>query len=144
MQSSGTPKSIRDVGVRVSYYGADYTATISSFIDHLIADLQTKGARLPAATLPISPDTFNDKLPRIDNELHRVHLAGMAEYLANLSGQKPPAWCEDETYFMEEPLFMGAREAWGELKKATPSAFRRRMLFCGQTLTKLTNSLQKA
>jgi hypothetical protein len=142
MQSSGAPQTLRDVGVRVTSFGADYTATLGRFIDVLIADLEAKDATLPCATLPISADFFKDKLPPMDNELHRVHLAGMAEHLAHLSGQRPPPWCETETYFLGQPLFLGAREAWGQLKKTTPSAFRRRMLFCGETLTKVTERLQ--
>ena len=132
-----TPKSLRDIADTV-VAGGDYTFAMKEFIDNVIRDLRSKGARRSDATLPVGAEFFVDEPPVIEKPIHRVHLAGMAEYLANLSGQPTPAWCLRSEFFLDEPLIFGGSAAARETSIAeTPGAFSKRQLFCGRSLAKL-------
>ena len=128
------PASLHAVGELVSG-GHDYAFAMKEFIDCLIglaAASQEAGApdKVPA-------EVFSDEPPHLESPVHRAHLAGMAETLARMAGGEPPAWCHDSKYFLREPVFFGGRHSRHLVLAGTPSAFRRRMLFCGPVLSKL-------
>ena len=100
-----------------------------------------KGAWSSAFVLPIDAGVFRDPPPMLPNKLHRVHLAGLAEYLANLSGAQPPPWCLDDELYLEEPVFFGGRAAKETTIRETPAAFRNRLLFTGRALVKIFTML---
>ena len=63
-----------------------------------------------------------------------VWLAGAAEYLAQQHGLSIPAWCLAKWRFLDQPLFISSGERAKSLALVeTPSAFRRRNLFCGRS-----------
>lgn len=137
MQFLSPPESLRDISVMVGTHGADYTNMVKEFIDHLIRDLKAKGARKCDVVLPIDASVFVDEPVHLPKLVQRVHLAGLAEHMANLSGQRAPAWCLRQEFFLAEPLYMGGPAALKRTLVETPAAFRRRLFFCGRALVKL-------
>ena len=131
------PESLRDVSVLVDTHGADYTNMVKEFIDHLIRDLTAKGARKRDSLLSINPAVFRDEPTHLPKLVQRVHLAGLAEHMANLSGQPAPAWCQRQEFFLAEPLYMCGPAARERTLAETPAAFRRRLFFCVRVLVKL-------
>jgi hypothetical protein len=72
-----------------------------------------------------------DEPARLDNARDHATLAAIAEHLArrwNLPAV--PAWTDDPSRFLPEPYFTTAIEAlWPMLRKESPPAFRRRLIF---------------
>jgi len=131
-----TPRSLRDVA-ETTAAGGDYTFAMKEFIDNVIRDLRSKGCRKGDAILPVNVAMYLDEPVVLDKPIQRVHLAGMAEYLANLSGQPAPEWCLRPEFSLDEPLFFGGAKARDTAISETPAAFRKRQLFTGRSLSKL-------
>jgi hypothetical protein len=136
------PRTIRQVGVNVAN-GAPYASMMKEFIDSLIRDLRAKGARRGAVALPVDSAMIAEEPPRLDDPVHRVHLAGMAEHIARIGGMSPPEWTEKPEFFLAEPVFMGGESGRHLALAETPGPFRRRQLFCGRALAKLSASLEE-
>lgn len=116
---------------------AGYPAAMKEFIDHLIRTVRWRDG------VPIVPaQAFADEPDDPGNSVLRAHLGGMAEHMAGLSGADAPAWCEVPGYFLDEPHFTGGEMSRPALLGTTPEAFRRRNLFCGPVLEKLTRASQ--
>jgi len=62
-----------------------------------------------------------------------AYLAGLSEYLARRAGMQPPAWTELPQYFLREPAQFGGPNFQRLALIETPSAWRRRLVFCGQS-----------
>jgi len=131
------PKSLKEVGERVTLHGEGYQSAMKEFIDYLIRDLKMKGARTGNLVYPIEVSAYEEEPPEVPRELHRVHLAGMCEHLANLSARQPPDWCLRQEFFLQEPVFIGGPAGMKTKLVETPAAFRKRLLFCGPALEKL-------
>ena len=133
------PRSLHDAATMVVVHGGDYTNAIKELVDHLIRDLTAKGARKGDVVLPIDAAVFCDEAEHLAGLrlLQRVHLAGLAEYMANLSAQPAPGWCERPEFFLLEPFVVGGAAARERTVAETPAAFRRRLFFTGRALAKL-------
>lgn len=104
--------------------GADTLRRINHFVAQFMHDIKRLG--LTAEMLSDAPESTGDRI--ID-----TYLAALAEHLAQQYGLSVPAWSQAQHYCLEDPVFI----AWGPNSRAlalveTPSAFRRRNLFCGQ------------
>src|SRR5260221_702385 len=93
------PTTLYDIGL-ISAEGYSYISAVKEFIDHLIRDLKAKGVYSDDAILPISVDAFREQPPHLPVAWQCAYLAGLAEYLAVLSGQRPPEWSERAEYFL--------------------------------------------
>lgn len=118
----GKAKTIKEVSQAVSD-DREFTVVFKEFLDHFIESGSL-------AMLLDEPDY-------VAEDRERTYLAGAAEYLASYLKTPPPAWVEKDIYFLRKPIVFGGRSAMMQNIKDTPSSFRRRMLFCGLTLTKL-------
>lgn len=128
------PKSLAEVALDVSE-GQDYASAVKEFIDEIISSAAAPTD--PYGFYQIPSSHYEDEPDGISDPILRVHLAGLAENLATISGQQPPDWSEKEAYFLREPVYVGGRRSRGHLTSDTPAAFRRRLLFCGPSLSKL-------
>lgn len=130
---SPKPKSILEVSISVRN-GHDYTCAVKEFIDEVISLSIAPKTRYDFYTIPRS--VFEDEPLWLDNSTFRAHLAGLAENLALLTGEQPPVWSEEEIYFLKTPVILGGARSHSHIVKETGSAFRRRLLFCGVSLSK--------
>lgn len=73
----------------------------------------------------------------LDDVVQHVYLAGVAEYLAFWIGIKKPGWVENPDRFLKESVHFGQQHSTVYIQMETPFSFRRRMLFCGDTMKKL-------
>ncbi|MFZ4538904.1 hypothetical protein [Propionivibrio sp.] len=62
-----------------------------------------------------------------------VYLAGLAEYLSQNHNLVVPSWANDPQNFLKEPYYTGSKRLQDLLTATTPSAWRRRLLFCGES-----------
>lgn len=60
-------------------------------------------------------------------------IAGLAEFISQKLNVPPPTWTFDSAYFLKEPTFIGSTNLKGYLIGTTPSAWRRRLVFCGES-----------
>ena len=104
----------------------------------LSADVERKEGD---AVLVLRSSFIEDEPFRLSDPVQRAHMAGMAEYVSQLSCTRPPAWVEIEDYFLPEPVYIGSPRVHEILRTETPSAFRRRNLFCGRVAEKLIRLL---
>jgi hypothetical protein len=65
-----------------------------------------------------------------------AYFAGLAEHAATILDVDPPAWVEAPTRFLSRPFFMGGPGMRTVALVETPSAFRRRNVFSGQTFAR--------
>jgi len=133
------PNSLLEVSRRV-LEGGDYASCMKEFIDEmtLAAEVEDRDGD----TVLVLPATFIDEEPlRLPDPVERAHVAGMAEYVAQLTCLPPPSWAENDDYFLPEPAFMGGPRSHEILRAETPSPFRRRNLFCGRTAERLIRLL---
>ena len=129
-QMAGTDKSARILAMEriahrqiptgqvisvLALWGNEFRHTISSADSAVIANSVTE-----------QPGTTG-------NLLTDVWIAGLAEHLAQCVDEAPPAWCLQQNYFLEEPVFFGGDNFRAIALVETPSAWRRRNLFCGAT-----------
>lgn len=62
-----------------------------------------------------------------------AYLAGLAEYLSQKNELVVPAWANDPRNFLKEPFYAGTKSIQDLLLATTPSAWRRRLIFCGES-----------
>lgn len=130
-----TPHDIRTVSQAVAG-GVPYSFAVKELLDRVAVHALQRHA--PGSGLvAVPPSVFEDEPVPLAEPVHRAHLAGLAEYLANLAGVAPPAWCLRPEFVLPEPVFLGGRHSREHVRKDTPGPFRRRNLFCGPVLTKL-------
>lgn len=127
------PKSIAEVAISVRN-GHDYACAVKEFIDEII--IQTIAPKSRYGFYQIPSSLYEDAPIGLDVPAHMAHLAGLAENLALLTGSPPPAWTEEQIYFLKEAVFFGGSNSREIIMAETGSAFRRRHLFCGQSLAK--------
>lgn len=128
------PKSIAEVALSVRN-GHDYACAVKEFIDEVIN--QTTAPETKYGFYHIPASFYEDAPIGLDVPAQMAHLAGLAENLALLTGSQPPAWTEEEIYFLKEAVILGGTNSREYIIAETGSAFRRRHLFCGQSLSKL-------
>lgn len=121
--------------------GYNYTSSVKELIDYVIRMVRSSPGTKPFI-IPIPSSIFAEEPPYIDNDIQRVYLAGLAEYMAQISAQKCPDWVYEDKYSLDEPFFMGGANSRDILLRETPSAFRNRLLFSGRALTKLFSAVE--
>jgi hypothetical protein len=128
------PRSLREVSLE-ALAGRNYASSMKEFLDEVILVAEAPDTRYGFYQIP---RTYIEDAPaHLDNKMQMVHLAGSAENLALLAGLQPPEWTEEDIYFLKEPIFFGGPHSREHIITETPSAFRRRLLFCGPSLNKL-------
>lgn len=133
------PKSMLAVSRRV-LDGADYPSCIKELVDEMA--LAAEVVRGEGDAILSIPESFTAEEPlRLSDPVHRAHLGGLAEFVSHLGARPGPAWAEGEDYFLSEAFFAGGPRSRSLFLVETPSAFRRRNLFCGRVATKLTGLL---
>jgi hypothetical protein len=131
--------TLADVGRTVAS-GGDYTAAMKEFIDSMACGLRDRGARA-GIPLPLNPQMYETEPTDPGDPLLRAHLGAMAEHLAGLALLPPPGWSGKPEYFLRIPVFFGGRHSKEDMLAETPSAFRRRLLFCGPVLSRIEKLL---
>lgn len=108
---------------------------MKEFIDTLVAEAVAPEDR--HGFYAIDPSFTRDEPLHLADPVLMAHLAGLAEYISTLTGQEPPGWTSKPVYFLKNPFYVGVRPGGRSAEETTPSAFRRRLLFCGPSLQKL-------
>lgn len=71
--------------------------------------------------------------PVLVNAITDAFLGGVAEHLSQEMDEMPPDWAWQPCRFLTRPMFWGKTRSLREiLLLETPSAFRRRLIFCGR------------
>lgn len=86
---------------------------------------------------------FMDEPEPMADQVQHVYLAGLAEYLAFWLDEPKPLWVEKPDRFLKESVHFGGDHSTVYVQMETPFSFRRRLLFCGDTLQKLKVMLAK-
>lgn len=128
------PRTLRQVSAEV-VSGAAYPSCMKEFIDALTASAVPPAKR--SGVYAIDPSFVSDEPLALLDPTHMAHMGGLAEYVSSLCGRKPPDWSEKPSYFLTHPCHTGGRRNAANMMETTPSAFRRRLLFCGPALQKL-------
>jgi hypothetical protein len=129
------PKTIRDVGDMIAA-GHEIWFGTKEFIDAVIWTVRAAGG--PSGGLyPIPAAMFSEAPVVLEDALARAHLAALAEYLAEISGQTPPEWSQSSMSFLERPIYFGGERARQLIIDDTPGPYARRNLFPGRMLSKL-------
>jgi hypothetical protein len=81
-------------------------------------------------------DLFDQAPALTGNAALDAYLAGLAEHEASILGVDPPAWTEDPIRFLRRPFFRGGPGMRTVALVETPTAFRRRNVFSGQTFAR--------
>lgn len=132
---SAKPKTIRDVGDMIAA-GHEIWFGTKEFIDAVIWTVKAAGG--PSCGMYPIPATMYEKAPVVlENALARAHLAALAEYLAQISGQTPPEWSQSSMSFLERPIYFGGERARQQIITETPAPYARRNLYPGRMLSKL-------
>lgn len=76
---------------------------------------------------------YIEEPPLTGNSEIDVWLAAAAEYQAFLIGDVPPQWTKESLRFLKEASLPRGKNACEIALAETPFAWRRRMLFCGNT-----------
>lgn len=85
-------------------------------------------------TASITDEVLIEEPAKTGSPVLDTWVAGAAEYLAQQNGLEVPAWCLAPWRFLPEPLFIVQGPRGRDLALVeTPSAFRRRNLFCGRS-----------
>lgn len=127
--------SLADVA-RVGTTPAEFTNAMKEFVDGLVLHAVKSGyvrgqpLPLPGSAVDVEPETVIDSM-------RRAYLAGMAEHLCMLARRPPPEWSQHPDTFLNDVVVLGGDNARAGTIASTPSAFRRRLLFCGPVLEKL-------
>ena len=119
--------NIYNLGIQLAY-GEDPEVVVKAFLENFVQ----------AEKKALSIDFFTQE-PLIEDDEIRAYIGGLAEYLSRATDMSPPRWCHQPIYFLKFPVF------WTELPRDilvanTPSAFRRRLLFCGDGVSRIFNS----
>lgn len=78
-------------------------------------------------------DLYRDEPPLTGIDYIDAWLAGAAEYEAFIIDQPAPDWTESPCRFLDEPFLPSGKNSRMIALVETPFAFRRRLLFMGQT-----------
>ena len=106
------------------------------FIDAVIWEVKAAGG--PSGGLyPIPVGMFEEAPVMLENAMARAHLAAMAEYLAEISGQEAPDWSQSSMSFLEKPVYFSGPTARKMIVDETPAPYARRGLYTGRMLCKL-------
>ncbi len=95
-------------------------------------------------TIAVDPGFYEEAPPWLEDPVRRVYLGALAEHLAHMSGARAPLWSQDPGYFLDDPVFPGGSSDRDDLIARTPSAFRRRLLFCGPVMEKMSALLARS
>lgn len=114
------PKSLKIAAERI-LSGADYRTVLKEWNDELLFARTDERSSF----LTEEPELTGD--PVID-----VYMAGLAEYFSAQTDQEPPAWTTAPARFLRKPVLFGGEHSRAWISAETPSAFRRRLLFCGK------------
>jgi len=128
------PQSLKEISLQVAE-GRQYNSAVKEFIDEVIAAADRP--RSPDGLYALPESFYADEPIELPSPIHMAHLGGLSEQLAVLCGKQPPAWSEKKEFFLKTPVFLGGEAFRPRAVEETPSAFRRRLLFCGPTLQKL-------
>jgi len=115
------PKTLKAVVARIQS-GMAYQSVIKEWKDGVLSSDIGDRSRFWVEEPPLTGDKVID-----------TYLAGMAEHLSVQSDQLPPEWVNHPPRFLSRPIFFGGENSREWLAAETPSAFRRRLLFCGRT-----------
>ncbi len=114
------PKSLKIAAERI-LAGVDYRTALKEWKDELFfVRLEER-----SSFLTDEPELTGD--PVID-----VYIAGLAEYFSVQADQEPPEWTNAPARFLRKPVLFGGEHSRAWISAETPSAFRRRLLFCGK------------
>lgn len=119
------PKTLKEVSQRLLEEDGEYHPVfLKEFLDQFLRpDLSTeeRQRRIEEEPLWLERDWVN------------VFFAGVAEHLAWQFDLSVPKWVEHPNRFLKTPLIFGGSSSSKRMAfLLTPSAFRRRLLFCGQ------------
>jgi len=114
--------------------GREYVPTMKEFIDEVVLAARRGGISDPSAFVGDEPHPLPEAVDR-------AHIAGIAEYLSQILAARPPAWVEKDDYFLPQAVYTCGSAARAIYMIETPSAFRRRNLFCGPAAERLTRVL---
>ena len=132
---SAKPESIREVGDMIAK-GYEIWYGTKEFIDAVIGAVQAAGGP-SGGRYPIPINMFQAAPIMLEDALARAHLAALAEYLAEISGQVPPPWSALPTSFLDHPVYFGGLRSRQKITAETPKPYARRNLFSGRMLSKL-------
>lgn len=133
------PRSLLEASRRI-LNGVDYASVMKELIDEMTFSADVD--RRDGDVVLVLPSSFTEDEPqRLPDPVHRAHMAGMAEYVSQLSCSPPPSWVESDDYFLPEPVYIGSPRIHDILRTETPTAFRRRNLFCGRVAERLLRTL---
>jgi hypothetical protein len=118
-------QSLADISAAVLREGEDsFSVASKTFVD-AICHPENADPSVQAAMIEQEPAITGR--PRID-----IHLAAAAEDIALRNGLEIPAWALKSTRFAAQPILFGSSPMLQEINLVqTPSAWRRRNLFCG-------------
>lgn len=134
--------SLHDIAEAVTRDNSDYFSVVDDFLAILFLDIIAKGWGKEEFPMPIDTQVFMDEPEVSLDTIYSAHLAGMAEYLAFLSGVNCPKWCLKDRYFLKHPIFIGNDASKIALLRTTPSAFRRRLVFSGNPITSVIDAIE--
>lgn len=123
------PQTLLEVSQWVNWGRKEFHEAVKEFIDEFVFH--------PEA------ERFADEPDRLEDQVQHVYLAGLAEYLAFWIGARNPEWVENQDRFLKESVHFGQQHSTVYIQMETPFSFRRRMLFCGDTLKKLKHLSKK-
>lgn len=83
-----------------------------------------------------NPRLFEQEPPQTGQPHLDAWLASIAEYEATAIGQACPAWANEASRFLSEPIYFGGPRSRDFLASETPEAFAKRGLFPGATWIK--------
>lgn len=114
--------TLQQVADRAAKRPQDYPSFMKSFVDFVCAHT---GAVDIARSIAAEPVLLRDAWMN-------VHLAGIAEFLAQRENVEVPSWALDQRRFLAEPLVCGGARSHAMVMAETPGPMRRRNLFCGR------------
>lgn len=124
---TGKPKTMLELSQMVIAGQKPINDGIKEFIDEFIAN--------PYLTL------IEDEPELLNDAAENAYLAGIAEYMAFWIDEEKPAWTENSERFLKSVVFFGAENISPQMQQDTPFSFRRRLLFCGDTMSKIKTML---
>ena len=117
------PHSLLEVSQWVNQHQKPFQQAIKEFIDYFISHPQK--------------ELFLEEPEHLDDSVEHVYLAGLAEYLAFWLNTPKPDWVENKDRFLRKSEHFGGTHSAMIIQMETPFSFRRRLLFCGDTMQKL-------
>lgn len=115
------PKTLKEVADFIND-GIGHSLAVKEFIDELRCQI--------AAGNDINL-MIMDEPAMTEHPVHDVFLAGLAELVAAHISSPTPAWTEDKSRFLDEPVYIGGKHSRAMMIEETPVAMSRRGFFCG-------------